>query len=58
MDDCPSLDFLVKRLQLFSYRAQVTQHGQSTFGEGDVELVFTADDNDCLIVWDMVIHFI
>lgn len=41
-----------------SYSAQVTQHGQSTFGESDVELVFTANVDDCLIIWDVVIHFI
>lgn len=43
---------------LFSYGAQVTQHGQATFGQGDVELVFAADDDHCLIVRDIVIHFI
>lgn len=53
-----SLDFLVKWLQLLSYRAQVTQHGQPTFGEGDVELVFTADDDDCLIVWHVAVHLV
>ncbi|TNN62600.1 hypothetical protein EYF80_027199 [Liparis tanakae] len=32
---------------------RVTKHGQATLGEGDVELVFTADDDDCLIVRHM-----
>lgn len=52
--------FLFQTMAAFGgfYRAQIAQHGQSTFGESDVELVFTADDDDGLVVRDVAIHFI
>ena len=40
-----------------TYRAQVTEHAQSTLREGDVKLVLAADADDSLVVRDAVVHF-